>query len=73
MRTLLLLGAGLAAYGVARFARSAIAEERNRRDHDGTQHEIKRWEDEGGSAMSPQTRLVTPSGTPLHSAGEPVM
>lgn len=68
MRTLLLLGAGLAAYGVARFARTAIADERRRRDHDGAKSEIKRWEGEGGTVMSPRTAMHQDGGHALHGA-----
>ena len=73
MRTLLLLGAGLAAYGITRFARTAITEERNRRDHDGTKHELTRWEDEGGQVTPPRGATVAVTPASLQAVGEPAI
>ena len=70
MRTLFLLGAGVAAYGVARFARTAITEERQRREHEHATDQVNRWEDEGNAAFSPATTLGSSASHTMH---EPAM
>lgn len=53
LKAILMLGLGVAAVGVARFARDAITEERGRRRSHREAHETTRWEGEGGNVVVP--------------------
>lgn len=55
IKGVLILGAGAAAVGVARFVKAAIQNERQRRRSVHTTHETTRWEGEGGNVTSPGT------------------
>lgn len=55
IKGVLILGAGVAAVGVACFAKAAIENERQRRHGMRTTHETTRWEGEGGNLVSPAT------------------
>lgn len=55
IKSVLLLGAGVAAIGMARFCKAAIQEERQRRHSHHSAHETTRWEGEGGHVMPPKT------------------
>jgi hypothetical protein len=52
---ILMLGIGVAAVGIARFACTAIADERHRRRATRDSHETTRWEGEGGNVATPAT------------------
>lgn len=55
LRALLMLSVGAAALGAARFCKSAIADERQRRAERHETHEAHRWEGEGGQVVAPHT------------------
>ena len=53
MKRVLMLTAAVAALSVLRFARTAVAAARARREKQELKHEIRRWEDEGGNVPVP--------------------
>ena len=63
VRGMIWLAVGAAAFGATRFCRTAIAEERKRRDRRHHDRATSRWETEGGMPLLP-----APAGA-THTAG----
>ena len=61
MRGILWFGIGAAVLGATRFCRTAIAEERKRREGQHHHHDTLRWEAEGGTPMLPARAVAADS------------
>lgn len=53
LKAIVMLGVGLAAVAVGRFAMDAVADERRRRGESHDSLDATRWEGEGGNSVMP--------------------